>query len=43
VLGSRHFANFDLELATGIFLPGDAFADDAETASFIRGQVRWRF
>ncbi len=43
VLGSRHFENFDIELAAGRFFAGDAFSSQDEDATLFRAQIRYRF
>jgi len=42
VFGSRAIANLDLEISAGVFLPGDAFAQD-DPASFVKVQLRYNF
>jgi hypothetical protein len=42
VFGSRAIANLDLEISAGVFLPGDAFAQD-DAATFVKLQVRYNF
>ncbi len=43
VIGFREIADVDIELVMGAFLPGDAFADDADNAYFVGFEAQYKY